>query len=163
DAGFQAACAAEKVPGHGFGRAYGYLGVVAESPFDSLGLEHVADWRRGTVGIDVIDVPRCELGVVDGVEHHAVAALAVFSRLGDMVRIGTHTVADDLGNNWSAAFLCVLQLFQDNNTRAFADHEAITLGIPRTAGLLRLVIAGGESAHGAKASDAHGRDRGFRT
>ena len=48
---------AEQVPGHRLGRADGQLlRVVAEDGLDRLGLGHVADRRRGAVGVDVIDL-----------------------------------------------------------------------------------------------------------
>ncbi|MCU1249469.1 MAG: hypothetical protein JWQ49_2498 [Edaphobacter sp.] len=48
DAGFEAACAAEEVAGHGFGGADEELvaeGVFAEEGFDGFGLECVAEGR----------------------------------------------------------------------------------------------------------------------
>ncbi len=47
------------------------------------------------------------------------------------------------------------------NAGAFADDEAVALGVEGAAGALRLVIARGERAHGGESADAHGSDGGF--
>ena len=52
---------------------------------------------------------------------------------GDMVGIGAHPVADDLGVDPGAALVGVLQLFQDHDAGAFAHDEAVARPC-RTAG-----------------------------
>jgi hypothetical protein len=55
----------------------------------------------------------------------------------------------------------VLERFEDEDAGAFADDEAVALGVERTAGALGLVIARGERFHGRETADAHGGDGGF--
>src|SRR5439155_22349457 len=81
--------------------------------------------------------------------------------LGDVIRVGAHSVTEQFGINLGAAFFGVLQLFQQQNAGALADHKAVAVFIERAAGSFRIVVAGGEGAHGGKSADAHGRDRGF--
>ncbi len=76
-----------------------------------------------------------------------------------MVRIAAHTKTNDLCVDFRAAFFRMLVLFQHDHTRAVAQHEAITLFIPRTACRLRVVIAGGQRARSAKAAYAQRRTR----
>src|SRR5208283_3596080 len=42
-------------------------------------------------------------------------------------------------------------------------HKAVAILVPRTAGLFRIVIAGGERAHGGESTDAHRSDGGLGT
>ena len=55
----------------------------------------------------------------------------------------------------------MFQLFEDQNARAFADHETVAVLIPGTAGFFGLVVARGKRAHGGESADAHGSDRSF--
>ena len=61
-----------------------------------------------------------------------------------------------------AAALGEFERFENQHARAFADDEAVAIGIEWTAGALGIVIARGKGAHGGKTADAHGRDGGFR-
>ena len=58
--------------------------------------------------------------------------------------------------------LRVLQFFENQNTRAFADDEAIAVLVERAAGMLRIVVARRKSAHRRKAAHAHRGNGGFR-
>ena len=78
-----------------------------------------------------------------------------------MVGVAGHAVAHDFGKDGSVAFLRVLEGFEDENTSAFADDEAVAAGVERPAGVGGIFIAGGKSLHGGKAADAHGSDGGF--
>ena len=55
----------------------------------------------------------------------------------------------------------VLERFENQNSRAFADDEAVAAGVERAAGVSGIFIASGKSFHGSKAADAHGSDGGF--
>ncbi len=79
-----------------------------------------------------------------------------------MVGVAGHAVANDFGKDGSIAFLRVLEGLQEENTRAFADDEAVAAGVERPAGVSRIIIASGERFHRSKASDAHRSNGGFR-
>ena len=73
-----------------------------------------------------------------------------------------HPVADQLRQNRRAAALRMLQLFENQNARAFADDESVAQLVPRPAGVLRVVIALRKRAHGAESADRQRRNAGFR-
>src|SRR5450631_3079575 len=63
DAGFEAARAAQQMPGHRFRRTDGDLiSILAEAAFDGGGFGAVADFGRRAVSVDVIDLLRLESG-----------------------------------------------------------------------------------------------------
>ena len=106
DARLEAARAAEQMPGHGLGRADGnFLGVVAEDALQRGRLDRVAQRRRSAVRVDVADMVRRDLRILDRREHHAIGAIAFLGRLRDVVRVAGHSVADDFGENLRAAAL----------------------------------------------------------
>ena len=78
-----------------------------------------------------------------------------------MIGVGAHAVANNFGDDLRATLLGELQFFQDQDARAFADDEAVAVLVPGTAGVMRIVVARGQRAHGGKSADAHGSDGGF--
>ena len=54
------------------------------------------------------------------------------------------------------------QLFQNQDAGAFADHESVAVGIPRTAGFFGSIVARGKRSHSGETADAHGSDGSFR-
>ncbi len=124
--------------------------MIAEGALDGRGFQFVAQRSGGAVGVDVADLLRREAGVAEGVAHHAVATFASGRRLGDVVGIGAHAVADNFGDDRRAALPGEFQLFQNQNPRAFADDEAVAILVPGTAGAMGIVVASGERAHGAE-------------
>ena len=59
--------------------------------------------------------------------HRPETAVAILRHAGDMVRIRAHPVADNLGQDLRPARLCMLQLFQNQNARAFAHNKAVAV------------------------------------
>src|ERR1017187_2627448 len=114
------------------------------------------------MGIHISDDVGSYARIAHGVAHYAKAALVLRCRLRHVVSIAAHAVARDLREDASAALAGEFQLFQDHDARAFADHEAVAISIPRTAGLLGGVVAGRQSAHGGESANAHGSDCGLR-
>ena len=55
----------------------------------------------------------------------------------------------------------MLEFFENHDAGAFANHEAIAVVVPGTAGAGGVVIAGGKRAHGGESADAHGRNGGL--
>ncbi len=155
DAGFQAAGAAEEVAGHGLGGADQKLvidGALAEDVLDGLGLEGVAEGRGGGVGVDVVDLVGRDAGDFERVLHGAAAAFAFGGHAGHVEGVGGHAVADDFGEDLCAAGLGELQLFEDEDAGAFADHEAVAILVEGAAGVGGVFVAGGEGLHGGEAS-----------
>jgi hypothetical protein len=57
----------------------------------------------------------------------------------------------------------VLERLEDHDARPLAHHEAVAVLVERPAGLLRLVVARRERTHRGKSTDAHRRNRRFRS
>ena len=116
DAGFQPARAAQQMAGHGFGRADSqFLRMLAEGALDRDSFGLVAQRSGSAVGIDVIDLFGIDPGVLQRVAHYAESAFAVFGRGREMEGIAAHPVADDLGQNVSAAPFRGFQLLKDQD------------------------------------------------
>jgi len=78
-----------------------------------------------------------------------------------VVRVGRGRGAEDFGVDRRATGLGMLPLFENQDTGAFAHHEAVAVLVPGTAGASGVVIASGERAHGSESAHAHGRNGGF--
>ena len=78
-----------------------------------------------------------------------------------MVGVAGHAIADDFGDDIRAAALGEFERFENQHAGAFADDEAVALGVEGAAGALGFVIARGERAHGGESADAHGSDGRF--
>src|SRR5436309_2113531 len=164
DAGFEAAGGAEQVARHRFGRGHGELvGVPAEAPPDGERLDLVAVRRRRAVRVDVIDPGRRDAGALERLVHDAERAVAVVGRRRDVVRVGRHAVADQLGVDARVAAGRKIELLEDEHAGAFADDEPVAILVEGAARALGLVVARGERAQRAEAADPHRRNRGFRS
>src|ERR1700733_2367268 len=148
--------------GHGFRRTDGnFFGARTENAFQRFGFDGVADGRGSSVRVDVADVVRRNVAVFQRGKRHAIAAIAVFGGLRDVVGVAGHSVADNFRENCCAAALRVFKRLQNHHAGTLADDESIAIGVERPAGVLGIVIARRESAHGRESADAHGRDGGF--
>src|SRR5436305_2349706 len=70
-------------------------------------------------------------------------------------------VAYDFREDGSVAPLRMFEAFKNKASRAFANDESIAARVPRTAGVLGIVIARGERLHRGKSTDPHGGDGSF--
>ena len=80
-----------------------------------------------------------------------------------MIGVSAHSIADDLRQNLGAATAGKFQLLENQDSRSLANDETVARRIPGPAGLFRLVVARGESAHGREPADTHWSDCGFRS
>ena len=94
----------------------------------------------GAVGVDVVDVGGRELRVGQRLAACDDRALAFGVLVGDAERVGGRAVADDLGEDRRAAALRVLERFEDDHARAFAEHEPAAVGVERAAGARRVLV-----------------------
>ena len=86
---------------------------------------------------------------------------ALLVGLRDVPAVGTGAVADHLGVDPRAAGHGEFQLLEDEDSRPFAEHEAVPVGVERAAGTGRVVVALRQGAHRREGADAHGRDGGL--
>src|SRR5271163_2927843 len=137
------------------------LREFAKDPLQRPRFDHVAQRRRRAVRVDVADIGRVELGILESGSHHAERAVAVGRGLRDVVRVARHAVANDFGKNIRVALLRVLERFEDQNPRPFANDKSIAPRIERPAGVSGIVIARRERFHSSKSANPHWRNRGF--
>src|SRR5262249_40907268 len=117
-----------------------------------------ADRSRGPVGIDVADVVGLDAGIAHGIFHDAKSALVFRRGLGNVISVSTHAVTDDFGNGPGSPRASMFQLLEDQDSRALADYKPVTAGVPGTACLFGLLVAGGKRTHGGKSAHSHGSD-----
>src|SRR5712691_3447284 len=150
--------------GHRFGGTdRNLVRVVAKNFFDRLGFTDIAKTGRSGVGVDVVDVVRRNLRVIERQLHGARSASAVFRRRGHVVGVGRKSVAGELTIDLRAAFLRVFELFHNSNACAFADDETVTVAIKRSGRALGFVVALAERFHRGKTGETQLDDRSFGT
>src|SRR6266436_6441555 len=150
--------------GHRFGGTdRNLVRVVAKNFFDRLGFTDIAKTERSGVGVDVVDVVRRNLRVIERQLHGPRGASAVFRRRGHVVGVGGKSVAGELTIDLRAAFLPVFELFDNGNARAFADDETVTVAIEWARRALRFVVALAERFHCGKSGETKFDDRSFGT
>src|SRR5579864_3565186 len=150
------------MPGHGLGGTHSELaGVIAESALDGYSFKLVTQIRRSAMSVDIVHILRLKFGIVKGVQHHPIGPIAVFGRLSDVVSVSAHAVAHNFGQNLGAAPAGKVQFFEDKDSRAFANHEAVASGVPGTAGFLGRLVARRQRAHGSETTYAHRSDSSF--
>ena len=145
---------AEQMADRRFGRRHRNLrGGVADQALDRAELDRVGH-GRGAVRVDVVDVGRRKPGALERGSHAAEGAVAVLGRRGDVIGVAGQAVADDLGIDFRAARLGVLQLFEDDDAGALAHDEAVAVAVIGPRRLFRRVVAlGGQRAAGGEAGE----------
>src|SRR5579871_376231 len=139
-----AAGGSEQVADRRFGRRHRQaIGVVAEQPLDRAQLDLVAERGRGAVRVDVVDLVGRQPGAAQRVAHRAIGAVAVLRGRGQVIGVAGHAVTDDLGIDFGAARLGVLQLFEHEHAGAFAHDKAVAALVPRPRGGGRVVVVAG--------------------
>ena len=108
--------------------------VVAEDLLDGDGLVAIVFLGAGAVGVDVVDIGRLELGICEGRLHGLDRAEAFGVLIGDAESVGRRSIAHHFGEDLRAAFLRMLERFENDHARAFAENEAGAVGIERAAG-----------------------------
>src|SRR5207248_1923927 len=106
------------------------LGSLAHHPLDSRGLGLVVQLRRRPVGVDVVDVLRTDVRVLERLRHGACGTVSILFGHHDVKGIVGHGEADDLAEDLGPAALGVLERLQDQHARALAGDEAM-FGITR--------------------------------
>src|SRR3546814_17958733 len=89
--------------------------------------------------MDVVDLIRIDAGIAQRVLH--AATRAVIARQGDVIRIAGHAEADQLGVDFCTALFGMLEIFEQQHARAIAEHAAVPVLVPRTAGAFPILVA----------------------
>ena len=154
----------EHVSGRSLGGTNGQLpGIVSEDPLDGLGLTNITHRGARGVGIDVIDLFRAHLSVLEPHLDGPCRTGSLGIGRGHVVGVAGVAVAHDLAINAGPTLLGMLQLLEHQHRRALTHHETVAVPIERATGMLRVVIAGGHGLHGRKAAHAQRHDGGFGT
>ena len=82
-----------------------------------------------SMGIDVIYLCRCNLGLFHGKLHCLRCTASVFCRRSNMIGIPCTSVTGHFCVNLCSTRFCMLQLFQHYNSRTFAKYESISVFI----------------------------------
>src|SRR6185312_6117838 len=102
--GFERSGGPDGVPVQGFGGTDGDVGGAgAEELVDGGGFRGVVGLGTGAVGVDVVHLVNGSVGVGKSFAHGGGCAFG--GRLGDVVSIGRHAKADDLGIDGGVASL----------------------------------------------------------
>ena len=100
--------------------------MLAENPLDYFRLGDVVQWCPGAVSVDVIHFVGAHLAFLkrqaDG------ARGTIYARLGDVRRVRSHSEAANFGEDVRTPTSGALVLLQQQNSRAFAHHEALAVG-----------------------------------
>ncbi len=135
--------AAEQVAGHRLGAGDDDLGgVLAERGVQHQALGDVALGRRGGVGVDVRDVGRADVRLVQRAQDRAGAAAALRVGLGDVVGVGGDAGAEHLGVDPRAAGPGVLLGLEHQHAGALAEDEPVAGGVPRAGDRGRVAAVG---------------------
>jgi hypothetical protein len=97
--------------------------------------------------VDVLHLVRADRCVLERTAHGPSGLRAVGTRGRHVVRVVAERVARDLGVDVRAASLGVLVLFEHEDRRPFAHHEAVALSIERPRRTVRRAVARGHRAN----------------
>src|SRR6476620_12538020 len=128
--------------GHRFSRADGeFCGMLPEHVFDRGGFVGVVVFSGSSVRVDIVHVVRRQRGIFERQPHAAGCALAFRRRRRPVVSVGLGSIPDYFSVDFCAASERTLALFNDQNSRALTNNEAIASFVKRSTGALGLLIA----------------------
>ena len=102
--------------------------------------------------IEVLHLIWRHSGVFQGGLHGA--ARTVHVRRRHVTGVSTAAVADQFGIHARAARFGVFVFFQHHDAGAFAQHKTVAVFVPRAGCGFRVVVAGGQGAHGGKTAQS---------
>jgi hypothetical protein len=108
------------------------VGMIAEDLFDRLDLGGIGEDRRGTMGIDVVDLLRCDACIAQSATHDP--HLAFDNRPGQPRRITGRHAAQQLGVDARVARPRAREGLEDDRAGALAGHEALAVYVEGPAG-----------------------------
>src|SRR5262245_22073921 len=125
---FDATSSPQQMTRHRFGGAESQLvSVVAKSLFDGERFAFVAERSRSAVGVDVADLFRGNARVLNRSLHRSDNSALGLIRRRNVISVGRHAVADNLGIDSRSALTSMLKFLEDHDSRAFTDYESVTI------------------------------------
>jgi len=104
--------------------------VRAEHLRNRRGFRAIAERCRCGVRVEILNAGRRQMSVLQRRSHRPRDALAVCGRRGDVVRVRGHAAADQFGDHERMTSSGVLEILEDQDAGAFADHEAVAALVP---------------------------------
>ena len=142
-----------QVPHHAFRtRDRNRVGRFAQGFFNGQCFDLVVDFRACAVSVDIVDVFRLYACIGHGFLEARNGASAFIVTVGDPEGIGRRSIADQFAVDSCSTTFCVLQLFQNNHSGAFAQNESVPVFIEWTTRLLWFTVAGGKGRQKNKSS-----------
>src|SRR6266436_2632694 len=125
---FHATGSAKQMTRHRFGGAESQLvSVLAKNLFDRERFAFVAERSRSAVSVDVADSFRSNARVLNRSLHGSDNSALCLIRRGNVISVGRHAVANNLGVDSRSAPASMLQFLEDHDSRAFTDNESVTI------------------------------------
>ena len=160
-------CPTEQVAGHRLGGTENQVaGMIAEHRFDGARFGNVPDQGRGPVGVDIPDVGRVDVAILEALLDRPGRPFAAGWRRGDVIRVAAQAVADDFPEDRGAPGPRVFEALEHDDGTAVGQDEAVPAQVERAAGGDRIVVPErqrphvGEGRHG-QAGDGRLRATGY--
>ncbi|CCF97238.1 hypothetical protein RSK60_1940007 [Ralstonia solanacearum K60] len=153
DHGFQRARRAQRVAGRALGRA---AGRAAEQRVDCAALGGIVAGGGGAVQVDVIDLAGCDAGRGQRLLHGQARAQALRVRRRHMVRVARFADAEQQdGIVAQCLHGPVIGAFEQDESRGFADRDAVARHVERLAWLPRQQFERVEAVQRGQAQRVH--------
>src|ERR1700704_2822420 len=107
------------------------IGMLAEAEFECSGLMPVVLLGARSMSIDVIDLVRAQLRLIQRDCYCCRHLSAVRPEPGHMERIAARPEASDLRVDGRVTFPRLLQFFEHEYRGSFAQHESVARGVER--------------------------------
>ena len=112
--------------------------------------------------VHIVDLAGGEAGTLQRRFHRAETAISIFGGRCDVIGVTRHAITLDLAIDGRTARARMLELFKNDNTRAFAHDKAVTARIPGARTFFRrIVIAGRQGPCGCEPGHANAADSGL--
>ena len=82
--------------------------------------------------VDVADVCGVQTGILYGVGHGPRRTHPAWSRQCDVIGVGRHPVAADLGKYLGSTAACVIQRLENEGCPSLSHHETVPTGVEGT-------------------------------
>ena len=131
----------DHVAQHGFQRTDAdVIGRAPQSSSDAPHLHQVVLFRARAMSVDVADLVRLHPGFAQGFLDQERQGLAVGLERCHMMSFGQRSAGSDFRIDLGAPLLRVAEPLDDQHPRSFAQDEAVTVPVERTASLLRVIV-----------------------
>ena len=94
------------------------------------------------MNVDIVDVTRLHVGILQSIFHRKDCTQPFGMGGCEVVGIGRHTATGNLGINFCAACQSMLQFFENQHYRTFADNESVAALAEGTRSCFGRIITG---------------------